>query len=139
LSYFGDVQCYDPVVKTVTGNRDCLLCCGTGPVDSDTPTLNRGWATSDYNGRLKMANDYRYYTQGSLYFMANDPRMPNVTRQDARQYGYCKDEYADHGNFPPQLYVRISNRLVGQKILTQNNIVDPKIKADDVAMGCWPL
>jgi hypothetical protein len=139
LSYFGDVQCYDPVVETVTGTRDCLLCCGTGPIDSDAPTLNRGWATSDYQERLKMAKDYRYYMQGSLYFMAHDPRMPNVTRLDVQQYGYCKDEYADHGNFPPQLYVRISNRLVGQSILTQNNIVDPRIKADGVAMGCWPL
>jgi hypothetical protein len=139
LRYFGDVQCYDPVVENVTGNKDCLFCCGPGPVDSDQPGLNRGWASSDYQRRTQLAEDHRYYVQGSLYFMANDARMPNYTRFDANQYGYCKDEYSEHGNFPPQLYVRISNRLMGQTMLTQNNIANPRVKPDGVAMGCWPL
>jgi hypothetical protein len=139
LRYFGDVQCYDPVVENVTGNKDCLFCCGPGPVDSDQPGLNRGWASSDYQRRTQLAEDHRYYVQGSLYFMANDARMPNYTRFDANQYGYCKDKYSEHGNFPPQLYVRISNRLMGQTMLTQNNIANPRVKPDGVAMGCWPL
>lgn len=139
LAYFGDVQCYDPIVKNFTGNTDCLFCCGRGPVNSDQPDLNRGWATSDYKTRKKLADDYKYYIKGSLFFLANDPRVPNFTRSDAQKYGYCKDEYSDFGNFPPQLYVRISNRLLGQKILTERNIVNPRVKADGVAMGCWPL
>lgn len=39
---------------------------------------------------LKQA--HRYYIQGSLYFMANDPRVPNATRSNTQTYGYCKDE-----------------------------------------------
>lgn len=138
ISYFGDLgQCYDPVVEQTTGNRDCMYCCGTAPVDADQPDLNREWAKASYNERLEIAQQYRYYIQGSLYFMANDPRMPTATRTDAQMHGYCKDEYSDYGNFPPQLYVRISNRLLGQEFLTQNNISSPQIKADGVAMGCW--
>jgi hypothetical protein len=106
-------------------------------VDSDQPDLNRGWASASYNERLEMAKNYRYYLQGSLYFLANDPRMPTATRVDAQKYGYCKDEYENFGHFPPQLYVRISNRLKGQNFLTQNNIINPQIKVDGVAMGCW--
>lgn len=139
LSYFGDVQCYDPIVANVTGNVDCLFCCGRGPVNSDQPMLNHGWASSNYQTRMKIADDYKYYIKGSLYFLANDPRVPNFTRLDTRRYGYCKDEYAEYDHFPPQLYIRISNRLIGQKMLTQNNIVNPRVKADGVAMGCWPL
>ena len=139
LAYFGDVQCYEPIVRNVTGNLDCLFCCGRGPVNSDQPSLNRGWATSDYKTRETLANDHKYYIKGSLYFLANDPRVPNFTRSDTQKYGYCMDEYAEFGNFPPQLYVRISNRLTGQTILTQRNIVNPRIKKDGVAMGCWPL
>jgi hypothetical protein len=45
--------------------------------------------------------------------------------------------YKDHGNFPPQLYVRASNRLQGVSFLTQNNISNPQVKPDAVAMGCW--
>jgi hypothetical protein len=111
LSYFGDVQCYDPVVQNITGNRDCCFCCGSAPVNTDQPGLNQGWASSDYETRQEIADQYKYYLQGSLYFMANDPRMPEFTRMDTRRYGYCKDEYKDFNNFPPQLYVRISNRV----------------------------
>lgn len=139
LSYFGDVQCYDPVVENVTGNKDCLLCCGRGPVNSDQPNLNDGWAQGDFQTRRKMADKYKYYIKGSLYFLANDPRVPEFTRRDARRFGYCKDEYEDFQNFPPQLYVRVSNRLKGQVTLTQNNIANPRKKRDGVAMGCWPL
>jgi len=139
LSYFGDVQCYDPIVKNNTGNQNCLFCCGQGPVNSDQPNMNHGWASSDFKTRQRMAEDHKYYIKGSLYFLANDPRVPEFTRQDALRYGYCRDEYAENGNFPPQLYVRVSNRLKGQKVLTQNNIANPRTKEDGVAMGCWPL
>lgn len=139
LSYFGDVQCYDPIVANITGAVDCLFCCGRGPVNSDQPSLNKGWATSSFASRKKMADEYKYYIKGSLFFLANDSRVPNFTQRDTRRYGYCKDEYVDFDFFPPQLYVRISNRLKGQKILTQNNIVNPRVKKDGVAIGCWPF
>lgn len=139
LSYFGDVQCYDPIVENVTGNADCLFCCGRGPVSSDQPGLNDGWASSGYHTRQKMAEAHQYFTKGALFFLSNDPRVPSFTKLDSNQYGYCRDEYESNENFPPQIYVRISNRLIGQQMLTQRNIVNPRIKADGVAMGCWPL
>eukprot|EP00041_Stephanoeca_diplocostata_P015760 m.302302 g.302302 ORF g.302302 m.302302 type:complete len:557 (+) comp20143_c1_seq11:266-1936(+) len=137
VGYFGSLICYDSVNQQKTGNNDCLFCCGTGPVDSDQPDLNHGWPVANYSRRQEMAQAHRYYIQGSLYFMANDPRVPNTTRTTAREYGYCKDEYPKFGNFPPQLYVRISNRLQGETLITQNNIANPRIKPDGVAMGCW--
>lgn len=137
LDYFGGIQCYDQIVQETTGNRDCLVCCGQGPVDSDQPDLNHGWPTANHSRRQQLRQAHRYYTQGSLYFLANDPRVPNATRESARGYGYCKDEYVKYGNFPPQLYIRISNRLQGKSLLTQNNIANPRVKPDGVAMGCW--
>ena len=65
LSYFGDVQCYDSVVEKVTGNRDCLFCCGMAPVDSDQPDLNRGWPSANHSRRLAIAQAHRYV--GTLY------------------------------------------------------------------------
>ena len=40
------------------------------------------------------------------------------------------------GNIPPQLYVRISNRLVGEFVMTQNNICVPN-EAQSIALGDW--
>jgi hypothetical protein len=137
LAWYGDVQCYDAIVEKVTGNRDCLFCCGHAPMDPDQPDLNRGWPSANHSRRLELTQAHRYYLQGFLHFIANDPRMPNATRTDAQRYGYCKDEYKEFDNFPPQIYVRNSNRLQGEALLTQNNIVDPQVKPDGVAMGCW--
>lgn len=118
LSYFGDVQCYDPIIENVTGNRDCLFCCCTGPVDADQPNLNRSWASINYHGQQQMEQEYCYCIQGSLYFLANDLNIPNATNIDTNQFGYCKDKYSNYGNFPPQVYLRISNQLKGTKTLT---------------------
>ena len=137
LGYFTSLIPYDPVVEQVTGFNHYLACCGLGPVDSDQPDLNRGWPVANYSRRLELAQKHRYYIQGSYYFLATDPRVPNGTRADAQRFGYCRDEYSAHGNFPPQLYVRISNRLKGVDMLTQNNIIAPRVKPTGVAMGCW--
>jgi hypothetical protein len=64
-------------------------------------------------------------------------RVPNYTRYAVGRWGLCADEYVENGNWPPQLYVRISNRLQGEVLLTQNNIANPRSKPDGVSMGCW--
>jgi hypothetical protein len=42
-----------------------------------------------------------------------------------------------NNNIPYQLYVRISNRLVGDYVMTQNNICQPRWKPDSIAVGDW--
>ena len=42
-------------------------------------------------------------------------------------------------NWPPQLYIRSSNRLRGMVVMTQNNLASPRSKKTSVAMGCWEL
>jgi hypothetical protein len=61
----------------------------------------------------------------------------NFTRYAIGRWGVCSDEYVAAGHFPPQLYVRISNRLRGVALLTQNNISSPQTRPDSVAVGHW--
>ena len=49
-----------------------------------------------------------------------------------------KDEFVEFGHIPPQLYVRISNRLVGDFVMTQNNICVLK-ESQSIALGDWPF
>ena len=65
--------------------------------------------------------------------------MPEAVRAKFNEYGLCADEFQDFGYLPPQLYVRISNRLVGDYVMTQNNITAPRAKADSIAVGDWSL
>lgn len=79
----------------------------------------------------------RYFELGSLYYLANDPKVPVQIRDKFSKFGLCKDEFQDYGHVPPQLYIRISNRLVGSYVMTQNNM--PPISTgehqDSIATG----
>ena len=134
LSDFTEWQAYSIPNKNRT---KILMCCGRAPVNMDQPDLNFGWATATYEQRRAMEAAHRYYLLGSLYFMATDPAVNNYTRYAVGRWGSCADEYVATGNFPPQIYVRISNRLRGEALLTQNNINAPQLKPDSVAVGDW--
>ncbi len=112
------------------------LCCGITVVASDQPNLNRGWANASWEERNKIVEEHTYFEMGSFYYLANDPKVPESIRSNYQKYGLCKDEFQEYGNIPPQLYVRISNRLVGDFVMTQNNICEPK-ENQSIALGDW--
>ena len=80
---------------------------------------------------------HTYFELGTFYYLANDPRVPRAVREDFASYGLCADEFANFGHVPPQLYVRISNRLVGDYVLTQKNLAAPRAKPTSIAVGDW--
>jgi hypothetical protein len=41
---------------------------------------------------------------GSLYYLANDPRVPAKIRERFSQYGLCKDEFEEYGHIPYVAY-----------------------------------
>ena len=65
--------------------------------------------------------------------------MPQAVRDKFSAYGLCADEFAAFGHMPPQLYVRISNRIVSDFVLTQNNLAAPRARPDSIGVGDWSL
>ena len=59
------------------------------------------------------------------------------------QVGLPKDEFADNGHFPFQLYVREGRRLVGEFTLSERNVTDgdaaARHHADAIAVGEFPI
>jgi hypothetical protein len=131
LADFSEYQAY----STLPNVTKLLLCCGRAPMNMDQPDLNRGWASASYEQRLAMEEAHRYYLLGSLFFMSNDLSVNNYTRYAIGRWGSCSDEYTDNNYFPPQIYVRISNRMKGVEFYTQNNIYGPRV--DSIAVGKW--
>ena len=132
LSDFSEWQAY----YTPANVTKILLCCGRAPVNMDEPDLNRGWAHASEEGREAMRQAHRDYLLGSLYYMANDESVNNYTRYAIGRWGLCADEYVGFvNNLPPQIYVRVSNRLRGEALLTQNNLSDTRV--DGIAVGHW--
>ena len=136
LSFFSEFATYSIPASHSLGPK-LLLCCGVSPVNCDQPDLNRGYANASYEQRIAIQQDHKRYLLGSLYYMANDPRVPEYTRYAIGRWGLCKDEYVENDHWPLQIYVRISNRLRGEVLLTQNNLANPRSKNDSVAVGCW--
>jgi hypothetical protein len=89
----------------------------------------------DYATRERIVADHTDYTLGLLHFLANDESVPEKLRAEMRQYGLHKEEFADNGNWPYQLYVREARRIRGTYVVTQRDVTDDRRKDDSIAMG----
>lgn len=110
---------------------------------------NRGGFSSDYIGknyeypeggyatRERIWKDHEEYQKGLYYFLATDPRVPQATRDEINQYGLAKDEFADTGHWPNQLYVREARRLVGEYVSIQKDLQTDRTKPDAIGMGSY--
>ena len=111
---------------------------------------NNGAFSTDYigknydypDGRLRRAareiwQDHVDYVQGFYYFLANDPRVPKPLQEEVRTWGLPKDEYADTGHWPHQLYVREARRMVGEFVAIQKDLQTERTKPDVIGMGSY--
>ncbi|MBB5286331.1 hypothetical protein HNQ92_004491 [Rhabdobacter roseus] len=111
-----------------------------GPISTNLyDGTNWAYPDADYALRDKIWNDHLRYTHGLLYFIANDPEVPEPVRKQAQQWGLCKDEFEDTGHWPHQLYVREARRMRGEYIMTQHDLLRDTLKYDAVAMGSYNI
>lgn len=103
--------------------------------------VNAAWNYPEGTYAKREALDlyHRRYQEGFLYFLGHDPRVPEELRKDVLRYGYAKDEYADNGNWPYQLYIREGRRMKGDFVMTQHDAWENTTKEDAVAIGSYFL
>lgn len=111
-----------------------------GKVRLSLPGDNLRWPGGDNAARKAVFDAHVRWNVGLLHFLQTDPDVPEPFRADARAWGLCKDEFADTGHLPPQLYVREARRMVGRHVFTQKD-VDPvgdarsPLRPDAIAVG----
>lgn len=126
-------QKYDPIPnrKTDTNNH--------GPFSTDFIGMNYDYPEASYERRKEIIKEHEVYQQGLMYFLANDPKVPEEVRKEMAQWGLAKDEFKDNNNWPHQIYVREARRMVGAYVMTEHDTFSDRKISDPVGMGSYAL
>ncbi len=92
------------------------------PLGFPFPEENFNYVEAGWEEREKVFQKHRELALGLLYFIQNDPEVPEEHRKMANQYHLPLDEFTDNGHFPWQLYVREARRVKGMYTLTENDV-----------------
>jgi len=106
---------------------------------TDMIGMNYNYPEGSWEEREAIYKAHKDYTLGLLYFTAHDERVPIEVRGFVRNWGLCKDEYTECGNWTPQLYVRECRRLVGEYVTTQADCEHRAAAEDWVAYAAYNM
>ena len=76
---------------------------------------------------------------GLLWFVANDTRIPEEIQSRMQEWGLARDEFADNGNWPHQLYIREARRMTGEFVMTENELLKRTPTPESVGMGSYTI
>ncbi len=110
-----------------------------GIFSTDYPGANFDYVAGDVAVRARIYDDHVAFTQGMLWFLGHDTRVPAALRDETNAWGLCRDEFVDNAHWPHALYVREARRLVGEYVMTQRDCKSDVTKADSVAMGSFVI
>lgn len=124
---------YDPVPnrKTDTNNH--------GPFSTDFIGMNYGYPEASYEERKAIIKQHEDYQKGLMYYLSNDPKVPEDIRKQMGSWGLAKDEFKDNGGWPHQIYVREARRMVSDYVMTEQEVLGKKQVQRSVGMGSYAL
>jgi len=107
----------------------------------DLAEENWTWPEADTVERERIFQRYWAHAEGYLWLLQNDPEVPQAIREEARRYGFPKDEFTDNRHRPHHIYVRQGRRIWGEYNFTQRDAaLDnatglPRRKPDSIAVA----
>lgn len=126
-------QKFDPIpnAKTDVNNH--------GPMSFDNIGMNYDYPEASYERRQEIIQEHERYQKGWLYFIANDPRVPEEVQSEMQQWGLAKDEFLDNGHWPHQIYVREARRMIGEFVMTEHEVQSSRPVNEPIGMGSYTM
>ncbi|HEV3004292.1 MAG TPA: FAD-dependent oxidoreductase [Pirellulales bacterium] len=120
-----------PNRKTDTNNN--------GAFSTDNIGTNYDYPDGDYATRERIFQEHVTYQQGLMWFLANDPRLPERVRSEVNRWGLCRDEFTDNGGWPHQLYIREARRMISDYVMTQHDCQGRRVADDSVGLAAYGM
>lgn len=92
-----------------------------------------------YKLRERIFQDHVNYQQGLLYFLSNNPQVPDSLRDRINQFGLDPGEFQKTGFWPHQLYIREGRRMVSSYVITQANCESSTTVSDGIGLASYPM
>ena len=110
-----------------------------GPFSTDNIGMNYDYPEANYKRRAEIISEHMLYQKGLLWFLTSDPAVPADIREIMGQWGYALDEFTDNGHWPHQIYVREARRMVGDFVMTENEVLGKTPVEQSVGMGSYTM
>ncbi len=108
-----------------------------GPVSTDYIGHSWKYPEASYAEKAAIWKDHLLYTESFVYFLSQDPVVPQSLRDEVNRWGLPKDEFDDTGHWPNQLYIREARRMVGAYVSRQADLQTERTKPDSIGMGSY--
>lgn len=110
-----------------------------GAVSTDNIGRNYAWPDGDYATREAIFQNHVTYQQGLLWFLANDPRVPDAVRAEVNGWGLTNDEFQATGGWSHELYIREARRMVADYVITEHDCRWTVAAPDPIALASYTM
>jgi hypothetical protein len=109
------------------------------PISTDFLGGAESYPEATYAQRRQIARAHEDYLRGFFHFLATSPRVPAAVRDEMSRFGLCRDEFADNGGWPHQLYVREARRMVSDFVITEHHCRGARRAPSSIGLGAYGI
>jgi len=141
FGYPGSSFVFKAHLPIMPNNKHDINDVSRGLVRLSMPDRNDDYPEGDLATRRRIEQEHLDWQLGLIHFVQTDDALPEAFRKEAATWGLCRDEFAETGHMPSQIYVREARRMIGEHIYTEADTeyaphdARSRLHRDSIAVG----